>query len=93
MTDITTRLRKLWKLTNEEPQPTPPPKEPFVKFPCGECNLEITLDNPVMPGDAVVVDCPSCGTSMTVYCQHLYIYKTKELPEGIGKKVWAQLSV
>lgn len=96
MTHVLTRLRKLWELTGGEFQgpvlDNPAPPEPFLQFPCADCGLSITLDNPVQPGDAVVINCPSCNASMTVYCPSLLIRKTKDLPEGIGKKIWTELS-
>lgn len=97
-TKLLDRLHKLWELTGGEfqgvvtDQPAPQAKEPFVTFPCAECEFGIAIEQFILPGDAAVVNCPSCNTSMTVYSPSLIIRKTKELPKGIQDKVWGELS-
>lgn len=89
------RIKKLWQLTANNPDvvtSSGSEQEPFVVFPCAECKQPIVLQQFIYPGDAAVIDCENCDTSMTVFSPQLLIKRTKELPTGVQEKVWSKLS-
>lgn len=65
--------------------------QPFVSFPCEECQTTLSLQTSLYPGQAGVIVCPNCSNSFTVYNPSLVINKTKEVTEE-AQDVWRQLS-
>lgn len=92
------QLKILWHGAPQEPpgivmpEGSEPKSEPFVVFPCKECEQPITIEERIYPGQVAVIDCPNCETSHTVYNPYLQIYRTKELPPHLQKPVWEILS-
>lgn len=99
MTAVLQRIKKLWELTGSdflgevhynEPKT---PSEPFVTFPCPECDFPQTVGNFVYPGDAIVIICTNCNASITIYSEQLHIFRTKDIPPGkLQDVVWGKLS-
>lgn len=92
------QLKMFWTKPEEPsgiviPNGSVEPSEPFIVFPCHECQTPITVQEYLYPGQVAVIDCPNCSTSMTVYNPHLEIYRTKQLPSYLQKPVWEKLAL
>lgn len=99
MTAVLNRIKKLWDIAGSDFQgvvqqePLRMKSEPFVAFPCPACDFALNVEKFIYPGDAAVLVCPNCNTSVTVYSDHLHIFKTKEIPPGkLQEVVWGKLS-
>lgn len=89
------RIQRLWRTEPGIviPEGSNKQVEPFVVFPCHQCNTPVALIDRLEPGQVAVIDCPNCATSMTVYLPFLQIYRTKELPPHLQKPVWEKLAL
>lgn len=99
MTAVLQRIKRIWDISGSEFQGEvhqDKPKvasEPFVAFPCPACEFALSVEKFIYPGDAAVLVCPNCNTSVTVYSEQLHIFKTKEIPPGkLQDTVWGKLS-
>lgn len=69
--------RELVRVSPERSTPEPT-EEPHLKFPCGACDVELSLQDLLGPGDAAVLACDNCGESWTIVQPSLEVHKTKE---------------
>lgn len=93
------RFKRLWQLSKPEESQTIQQEvaksleqEPFVVFPCDECEEKIIINTHIYPGQAVVTECDNCKTSWTFFAPQLVVKRTKEIPEQLQEKVWGELS-
>lgn len=61
--------------------------EPYLTFPCGECENSIVIDNFIFPGDVCVIKCDNCNESWSIYSKPLQISKTSEFED-----VWPHIA-
>lgn len=66
--------------------------EPFVTYPCSECNADVVVVQSILPGQVAVTDCENCGVSWTFYNPSLIIRRTTDIPEEIQERTWGILS-
>lgn len=85
---VVARFKKLWDLTKEsEPETVVAMNfdleddEPFLSFPCPECEEKIVLDHTLSPGQVAVMKCGNCGEVWTVYLPPVEIKPVKEMEE------------
>ncbi len=75
---ITNFLKLRSKPQSVRPVRSIPEPVPHLKFPCGACDVELSLQDPLGPGDAAVLACDNCGESWTIVQPSLEVHKTKE---------------
>lgn len=66
-------------------------KDPFVRFPCPNCGVEIEIDNPVLAGEVGVVQCDGCKEYIAVIAPKLHFCRLRDVPPDY-QKVWEMLT-